>query len=110
MLLTELNLMQEKVVTIDELKSIVTKSKKPVYIVVCGGVGAGKSFIIDNHFPNVDVVDPDKFTIDLGNGIYDGKNVAKSMSMVKKAVIEKMNNKTNIYSTRNIGEFTINYK
>lgn len=93
MLLTELNLMESKNLNISQLSSIVKKSKKPVYILVAGSVGSGKSFIVNKHLPTVKAIDPDEFTMELGKGVYDGKNVAKSMAMVRKAVSERMNQK-----------------
>ena len=75
---------------IDDLVILVKKSKVPIFILVCGSLGSGKSTIVDTYLSNITVIDPDKFTIDLGNGTYYGSNVAKSMAMVKKAVIEQM--------------------
>ena len=93
MLLTELNLMESKEVNYNQLSTIVKNSKKPIYILVAGSVGAGKNFVVNKHLPAVDTIDPDKFTMELGKGIYDGKNVSKSMAMVKKAVQERIANK-----------------
>jgi predicted ABC-type ATPase len=72
--------------TICELQSIISDTTDPVYILVCGSVGAGKSTIVDKYLENIEIVDPDKFTVELGGGLYDISNVAKSMSLVKKTV------------------------
>jgi predicted ABC-type ATPase len=68
------------------LQSIISDTTDPVYILVCGSVGAGKSTIVDKYLENIEIVDPDKFTVELGGGLYDISNVAKSMSLVKKTV------------------------
>lgn len=93
MLLVELNLMESRNISISQLDSITKKSKKPVFILIAGSVGAGKSFVVNKNLPSVDTIDPDKFTVELGKGVYDGKNVAKSMAMVKKAVAERLDKK-----------------
>jgi len=92
MLLFELNLMGSKRIGIDDLKSLIEKSEKPIYILVAGSVGSGKSFIVGTHLPNIKVIDPDAYTVEFGDGVYDGKNVAKSMDMVKKEVSERIKN------------------
>jgi predicted ABC-type ATPase len=95
MLLLSLNekVHELKNLSIDELTSKIESSNEPFYIVVCGSVGSGKSFIVNKHLPNIDTIDPDKFTMELGDGVYNEKNVAKSMAMVKKAVDDRLNNK-----------------
>ena len=93
MTLTELNLMESKNLNYNQLSKIVNNSKKPVYILVAGSVGAGKNFIVNKHLPTIPTIDPDNFTMELGNGVYDGKNVSKAMAMVKKAVQERISNK-----------------
>lgn len=96
MKLVELNkcvfLNESKDISMSELNLLIKKNLKPLYILVAGGVGSGKSFIVDKNL-DVDVVDPDKFTVELGDGFYDEKNVAKSMALVKKAVKDKLNGK-----------------
>ena len=85
-------LVESKNISLHELNSILKKSEKPIYVVVAGSVGSGKSYIVDNHL-DIETIDPDKFTVELGGGIYDAKNVAKSMAMVKKAVAERLEKK-----------------
>lgn len=85
-------LFEARNITIKQLDALVKNSKKPVYIVVAGSVGSGKSFVVNRDL-DVDTVDPDEFTMKLGNGVYNGKNVAKSMAMVKDAVKERLDNK-----------------
>lgn len=85
-------LLESKNIDISTLDNL-TKSDKPIYIVVAGSVGSGKSFIVDKHLKDVHTIDPDKFTMALGDGVYDSKNVAKSMTLVKKAVSERLSNK-----------------
>lgn len=95
MTLFELNLMESKEITISQLKNQLTKDKKnSYYVVVAGSTGSGKSFIVNRDLPDINVIDPDEFTMQLGSGVYDGKNVAKSMAMVKKAVQERLSNKS----------------
>jgi len=86
-------ILEAKNINIKQLDTLTKHSKKPIYIIVAGSVGAGKSYIVDKHLPNIDTIDPDKFTIELGKGVYNGKNVSKSMAMVKKAVAERLSNK-----------------
>jgi len=87
-------LLESKGISIQELGELIETSKDPVYIVVAGSVGSGKSYIVNKHLPNVDTVDPDNFTMQLGDGVYDGKNVAKAMALVKKDIAEKLSSKT----------------
>lgn len=86
------NLMETKSINMSKLNTVIKTSKTPIYILVAGSVGSGKSFLVNRDL-EVDTIDPDEFTMKLGNGVYDGKNVAKSMAMVKKAVTEKFNKK-----------------
>lgn len=86
-------LFESKNIEISSLDTLIKKSNKPFYIVVAGSVGSGKSFIVDRDLKDIHIIDPDKFTVELGNGVYDSKHVAKSMAMVKKAVLEKLSNK-----------------
>ena len=95
MTLFELNLMESKEITISQLKNQLTKDKKnSYYVVVAGSTGSGKSFIVNRDLPDINVIDPDEFTMQLGNGVYDSKNVAKSMAMVKKEVATRLSNKS----------------
>jgi predicted ABC-type ATPase len=91
MKITEL-ILESRNINIQKLDSLVKNSKTPIYIVVAGSVGSGKSFVVKRDL-NIDTIDPDEFTMALGKGVYDGKNVAKSMSMVKKSVSERLSNK-----------------
>lgn len=75
-----------------ELDALTKKSDKPIYVVVAGSVGSGKSYVVERDL-DIHTIDPDKFTVELGDGVYDGKNVAKSMAMVKKAVTERLDKK-----------------
>ena len=75
-----------------ELDALTKKSDKPIYVVVAGSVGSGKSYVVERDL-DIHTIDPDKFTVELGDGVYDGKNVAKSMAMVKKAVAERLDKK-----------------
>jgi len=94
MKLSEMNILFEsKNLTINKLKSLVSSSKNPVYIVVAGSTGSGKTFIVNKELSGIDVVDPDIFTVGLGDGVYYEKNVAKSMVMVRKAVDDRLDKK-----------------
>lgn len=75
-----------------ELDALTKKPDKPIYVVVAGSVGSGKSYVVERDL-DIHTIDPDKFTVELGDGVYDGKNVAKSMAMVKKAVAERLDKK-----------------
>ena len=75
-----------------ELDALTKKSDKPIYVVVAGSVGSGKSYVVERDL-DIHTIDPDKFTVELGGGVYDGKNVAKSMAMVKKDVAERLDKK-----------------
>lgn len=85
-------LLESKNIEMSELDNLVKTSSKPIYVVVAGSVGSGKSYVVQRDL-DIHTIDPDKFTVELGDGVYDGKNVAKSMAMVKKAVAERLNNK-----------------
>jgi len=74
-----------KKINIEELHSI----KKPLYVLVAGGIGAGKSYVVSKYLNGIKVIDPDETTIRLGNGVYDSSNVSKSISITKEKV-EKM--------------------
>jgi len=80
-----------KQISMSFLNSLI-KGSKPIYIIVAGSTGSGKSFVVKRDL-DVKTIDPDDFTMKLGNGIYDSKNVAKSMSMVRKAVNDSLNKK-----------------
>lgn len=84
-------LMEARDISMSKLNSLTKASKKPIYILVAGATGSGKSFIVKRDL-NIDTIDPDEFTIQLGDGIYNNKNVSKSMALVKKAVLEKFKN------------------
>lgn len=75
-----------------ELDALTKKSDKPIYVMVAGSVGSGKSYVVERDL-DIHTIDPDKFTVELGDGVYDGKHVAKSMAMVKKAVAERLDKK-----------------
>ena len=86
-------LIESKNIEMSELQTLIDSSKKPIFILVAGSVGSGKSFIVQKKLPHIDVIDPDAFTVELGGGVYDAKNVAKSIKMVNKAVADRLNNK-----------------
>ncbi len=85
-------LLESKNISMAELDALTKKSDKPIYVVVAGSVGSGKSYVVERDL-DIHTIDPDKFTVELGDGVYDGKNVAKSMAMVKKAVTERLDKK-----------------
>ena len=85
-------LLESKNISMAELDALTKKSDKPIYVVVAGSVGSGKSYVVERDL-DIHTIDPDKFTVELGGGVYDGKNVAKSMAMVKKAVAERLDKK-----------------
>ncbi len=87
-------ILEAKNINIKQLDDLVKQSNEPIYVIVAGSVGSGKSFIVDRDLPNIAVIDPDKYTMELGNGVYDSKNVAKSMAMVKKEVATRLSNKS----------------
>lgn len=85
-------LLESKNISMTELDALTKKSDKPIYVVVAGSVGSGKSYVVERDL-DIHTIDPDKFTVELGGGVYDGKNVAKSMAMVKKDVAERLDKK-----------------
>ena len=85
-------LLESKNISMTELDALTKKSDKPIYVMVAGSVGSGKSYVVERDL-DIHTIDPDKFTVELGGGVYDGKNVAKSMAMVKKAVAERLDKK-----------------
>ena len=85
-------LLESKNISMAELDALTKKSDKPIYVVVAGSVGSGKSYVVERDL-DIHTIDPDKFTVELGGGVYDGKNVAKSMAMVKKDVAERLDKK-----------------
>src|SRR5574344_415434 len=85
-------LIERKNISMVELDALTKKSDKPIYVMVAGSVGSGKSYVVERDL-DIHTIDPDKFTVELGDGVYDGKNVAKSMAMVKKAVAERLDKK-----------------
>lgn len=85
-------LLESKNISMAELDALTKKSDKPIYVVVAGSVGSGKSYVVERDL-DIHTIDPDKFTVELGDGVYDGKNVAKSMAMVKKDVAERLDKK-----------------
>ena len=72
--------------TLSELINLIDENNSPFYILVAGSVGSGKSYLVNQYLSHLKLIDPDMFTMQLGDGIYDSKNVAKSMSLVKKTV------------------------
>lgn len=85
-------LLEARNMDVRQLDRLVKTSDDPIYVVVAGSTGSGKSFVVDRDL-DIETIDPDKFTVELGKGVYDGKNVAKSMAMVKKAVAERLSKK-----------------
>ncbi len=77
-----------KKIQITDIKNINTA--KPLYILIAGAIGAGKSTVVSKYLPTIEVVDPDIYTMQLGRGVYDEKNVATSMAMVKSVVNQKL--------------------
>jgi predicted kinase len=63
---------------------------EPLYILIAGSIGAGKSFVVSKYLDNFEVIDPDEITMALGNGKYIPTNVAKAMAMTKKNVSTKL--------------------
>lgn len=84
-------LLESKDISIQELDKLTKTSGKPVYILLAGSLGSGKSFIVKRDL-DVDTVDLDVFTMELGAGVYDKKNVGKAMAMLKKAIAERLSN------------------
>lgn len=74
-----------KKIQITDIKNI----SKPLYILVAGAIGAGKSTVVSKYLSEIEVVDPDIYTMQLGSGVYDDKNVATSMAMTK-AMVKQM--------------------
>jgi len=72
--------------TILELINLIEEDNSPFYILIAGSVGSGKSYLVNQYLSHIQLIDPDTFTMQLGDGVYESKNVAKSMSMVKKTV------------------------
>jgi len=72
-----------KKIQITDIKNITTK---PLYILIAGAIGSGKSTVVSKYLLDINLVDPDIYTMKLGGGVYDDKNVATSMSMTKVTV------------------------
>lgn len=85
-------LFEMKEININKLNTFIKSSSSPIYIIVAGSVGSGKSFVTKRDLKNIKTIDPDAFTMELGDGVYDSKNVAKSMSLVKKETEEMFKN------------------
>lgn len=90
MRLTALNESSNKELKIGDLDGFIAKSKTPVYILVAGSVGSGKSFVVSKFLPKVDVLDPDDYTMRLGAGVYSEKNVSASIKLVQKDIKDKL--------------------
>ena len=75
-----------KKINIEEIKSI----KQPVYVLIAGAIGAGKSFVVSKYLNGIEVIDPDEITKVLGNGEYISTNVAQSMAITKETVTTKL--------------------
>lgn len=81
-------LLEVRNINVKQLNTLIAKSKKPIYVVVAGSVGSGKSYVAKRDLKGIKTIDPDAFTMELGGGEYDASNVAKSMAMVKKEAEE----------------------
>jgi len=86
-------LLESKNISITELEGMIEKSEQPVYVVVAGSLGSGKSFLVNKHLPGVDSVDQDEFNKKLGGGVYTEENVKDAMAMVRQTVAENFANK-----------------
>ena len=63
------------------ITDIQTISKPPLYVLVAGAIGAGKSYIVNKYLSDLHIIDIDENTLKLGNGVYDGANVRESMTL-----------------------------
>lgn len=73
-----------KKIQITDIKNI---TDKPLYILIAGAIGSGKSTVVSKYLSDFNIVDPDIFTMQLGRGVYDDKHVATSMAMTKATVL-----------------------
>jgi len=85
-----LNLVYKKIKEAKEvdtktLKDIINTSKEPLYIIMAGSVGSGKSYFIDKHFADVTSIDVDDIKKDLGDTTGD-KKVAKAVKILQDEV------------------------
>ena len=92
MKLRELLLESKNLSKIQDLDKLIKTSKKPVFVLLAGSSGSGKSYVVKRDLA-IDTIDTDKFVMELGSGAYDGKNVAKAMHMMRKATAERLSNK-----------------
>ena len=62
---------------------------EPLYVLIAGGVGAGKSYVLSKN-TDLPIIDIDDVTMELGNGEYSPKNTAKAMAITKRKVSDMM--------------------
>jgi predicted kinase len=60
-----------------------------LYVLICGGVGAGKSYVLSKN-TDLPIIDIDDVTMELGNGEYNPKNTSKAMAITNKKVKSKI--------------------
>jgi len=61
----------------------------PVYVLIAGGVGAGKSYVLSKN-TKLPIIDIDDVTMELGGGEYSAKNTSKAMAITKKKVLDML--------------------
>tara|TARA_R110001606_G_scaffold82261_1_gene188845 strand:- start:684 stop:1226 length:543 start_codon:yes stop_codon:yes gene_type:complete len=62
---------------------------EPLYVLIAGGVGAGKSYVLSKN-TDLPIIDVDDVTMELGNGKYDSKNTGRAREITKQKVADAM--------------------
>jgi len=63
---------------------------RPLYILVAGAAGVGKSTIFKKYCTNFPIMDVDDIIAELGDGVYDRTNVPEAIEIITKRVFHMM--------------------
>lgn len=79
-------------VDITDINTIVSVSDSPIYVLVAGGIGAGKSTVVQQHV-NMPIMDIDDVMDELGYKEYTHAQTAEAMEIITKRVEDVLDKK-----------------
>lgn len=68
----------------------VDKLDGPLYVLVTGTMGAGKSTVIGKHIKSIPIMDIDDVIAEVGNGVYDRANALTAHEIISKRIFHMM--------------------
>lgn len=58
----------------------------PLYVLVAGAAGVGKSTIVERHVKTIKMMDVDYIISEIGNGVYNRDNAGKAFEIIAKRI------------------------